>query len=165
MFSTAWGTNVLVPPGIVYGGLSMQHQEKNSVLGSGAKYSLAKLGTVEDQKTILETFPNPHADMDYCIRSETPEFTAVCPVTGQPDFATIIIETRPDTLCVELKSLKMYLMSYRNRGIFHEAVTGTIAKDIIAVISPKWLRVTGKFSVRGGIATTVVFEYPESAQA
>lgn len=132
-------------------------------LGQSGGYDMDALGKVEDQKTIFETFPNPHPDMDYRITSTTDEFTALCPVTGQPDYATITIETVPGELCIELKSLKMYLMSYRNRGEFHEQVTGKIAKDIIAVIRPKKLRVTGDFTVRGGIGTRVVFEYPEPA--
>lgn len=132
----------------------------NNILGQSGSYDVTKLGETIDQKTIFVTFPNPHPDMDYWITSETDEFTALCPVTGQPDFATITIETMPDKLCIELKSLKLYLMSYRNRGEFHEQVTGKIAKDIIAAIKPKKLRVTGDFTVRGGIATRVVFEYP-----
>jgi len=130
-------------------------------LGSNKVYSVDELSAIKNKIDILETFDNPHLGMDYLIKSETDEFTAVCPVTGQPDWGTITIETVPDRLCVELKSLKMYLMSYRNDGIFHEKVTGDIAKDIISKISPKRLKVIGQFSVRGGIGTTVVFEYPQ----
>lgn len=129
-------------------------------LGSGRKYDLEMLTSIADQASILETFANPHPDLDYLIESRTEEFTAVCPITGQPDFATITIETRPAALCVELKSLKQYLLSFRNRGIFHEAVTGQIAKDLAARLAPRWLRVTGSFSVRGGIGTRVVVELP-----
>lgn len=132
------------------------------VLGDGTQYDIETLTGIGDQKTILETFPNPHPDLDYVITSTSNEFTAVCPITGQPDFATITIETRPDKLCVELKSLKLYLLSFRNRGIFHEAVTGQIARDIMAVINPRWLRVTGDFSIRGGIATRVMVELPQA---
>ncbi len=129
-------------------------------LGSEKKYNIDELAKINDQKTIFDTFENPHPDMDYIITSTMDEFTAVCPVTGQPDFAAITIETKPDKKCIELKSLKMYLMSFRNKGIFHEAVTGKIAKDIISVIDPKWIRVTGNFKTRGGISTKVVFENP-----
>ena len=134
---------------------------ENPHLGQSGTYNVTDLGQIEDQKEIFVTFPNPHRDMDYVITSSTDEFTALCPVTGQPDYATITIETTPDELCIELKSLKMYLMSFRNRGEFHEQVTGKIAKDIIATIKPKKLRVTGDFTVRGGIGTKVIFEHPQ----
>lgn len=130
-------------------------------LGDNKKYDINQLNQLQEQSKIFEIFENPHPDMDYVIRSETKEFTAICPVTGQPDFGKIIVETKPDKFCIELKSLKMYFLSFRNRGIFHEDVTGKIAKDIIDTIKPKWLKVTGEFSVRGGISTTVVFEYPQ----
>jgi 7-cyano-7-deazaguanine reductase len=130
-------------------------------LGNHKNYHVEEINNIENQADIFDIFENPHPDMDYVIRSETAEFTAICPITGQPDFGKIIIETTPDKYCIELKSLKMYLLSFRNRGIFHEAVTGKIAKDIIDTIKPKWLKVTGEFSVRGGISTTVVFEYPQ----
>ncbi len=104
----------------------------------------------------LETFPNPNPGRDYHILFDCPEFTCLCPMTGQPDFATILIDYVPDALCVELKSLKLYLWSYRNEGAFHEAVTNQIADDLIAAIKPRSLTVTGKFWVRGGITTSVV---------
>ena len=104
----------------------------------------------------LETFPNPKAGRDYHIQFECPEFTCLCPMTGQPDFATISIDYVPDSLCVELKSLKLYLWSFRNEGAFHEAVTNQIADDLIAAVSPRKITVTGKFWVRGGITTSVV---------
>ena len=104
----------------------------------------------------LETFPNPKAERDYHIQFECPEFTCLCPMTGQPDFATISIDYVPDKLCVELKSLKLYLWAYRNEGAFHEAVTNQIADDLIAAVSPRKITVTGKFWVRGGITTSVV---------
>jgi 7-cyano-7-deazaguanine reductase len=107
----------------------------------------------------LETFPNPNPGRDYQIRFEAPEFTCLCPKTGQPDFATIRIEYVPDQLCVELKSLKLYLWSYRNEGAFHEAVTNRILDDLVAAIQPRRLRVEGDFNVRGGIHTTVVVEH------
>jgi 7-cyano-7-deazaguanine reductase len=103
----------------------------------------------------LETFPNPKPERDYVIRFECPEFTCLCPMTGQPDFATIEIEYVPDKLCVELKSLKLYLWSYRDDGAFHEAVTNKICDDVVNAIAPRKLTVTGRFNVRGGIATTV----------
>ena len=103
----------------------------------------------------LETFPNPKPDRDYHIAFECPEFTCLCPISGQPDFATILIDYVPDALCVELKSLKLYLWSYRNEGAFHEAVTNRIVDDVVVAISPRSITVTGKFWVRGGIGTTV----------
>jgi 7-cyano-7-deazaguanine reductase len=106
----------------------------------------------------LETFANPNPGRDYIIRFETPEFTCLCPKTGQPDFATIRIEYVPDHLCVELKSLKLYLWSYRNEGAFHEAVTNRILDDLVAAIQPRRMRVEGDFNIRGGIHTTVVVE-------
>jgi len=108
----------------------------------------------------LETFPNPKPERDYEIRFECPEFTCLCPMTGQPDFAVIRIEYVPDRLCVELKSLKLYLWSYRDEGAFHEAVTNRIADDLLSALSPRRLAVTGTFHVRGGIRTEVVARYP-----
>ena len=108
----------------------------------------------------LETFPNPQPARDYTIRFDCPEFTCLCPMTGQPDFATIRIEYVPDALCVELKSLKLYLWSYRNEGAFHEAVTNRILDDIVAALSPRSATVIGDFLVRGGIHTTVTAHYP-----
>ncbi len=104
----------------------------------------------------LDTFPNPKAERDYTIQFDCPEFTCLCPITGQPDFATILIEYVPDRLCVELKSLKLYLWSYRDDGAFHEAVTNQICDDIVAAIQPRKITVTGKFWVRGGITTNVI---------
>ncbi|HEY1557582.1 MAG TPA: preQ(1) synthase [Kofleriaceae bacterium] len=103
----------------------------------------------------LETFSNPRVGRDYHIAFECPEFTCLCPMTGQPDFATIFIDYVPDQLCVELKSLKLYLWSYRDEGTFHEAVTNQICDDLVRAISPTSITVTGKFMVRGGICTTV----------
>jgi len=103
----------------------------------------------------LETFANPRAGRDYHITFDCPEFTCLCPMTGQPDFATISIDYVPDTLCVELKSLKLYLWSYRDEGAFHEAVTNQICDDLVAAVNPRSVTVIGKFWVRGGIATTV----------
>jgi D-ribulokinase len=107
----------------------------------------------------LETFANPKPDRDYLIEIETPEFTCLCPKTGQPDFATLQLEYVPDKLCVELKSLKLYIWSYRNEGHFHEKVTNTILSDLVAAIAPRYLRVQARFNVRGGLYTTVTAEH------
>jgi 7-cyano-7-deazaguanine reductase len=111
----------------------------------------------------LETFDNPAAPHDYTILLEIPEFTCLCPRTGQPDFATLELEYVPDRLCVELKSLKLYVWSFRDRGAFHEAVTNEIADHIAAAIDPRFLRLTARFNVRGGISTTVVTERRQSS--
>ena len=108
----------------------------------------------------LETFPNPKPGRDYEIRFETPEFTCVCPMTGQPDFATIRIAYTPAKKCVELKSLKLYLWSFRNEGHFHEAVTNRILDDLVAALKPKRMTVVGDFLVRGGIHTVVEAHHP-----
>jgi 7-cyano-7-deazaguanine reductase len=110
----------------------------------------------------LETFTNPARETDYTIRMTLPEFTCLCPKTGQPDFAIFDLEYVPDELCVELKSLKLYIWSFRDRGAFHEAVTNEIADDLANATSPRFLRLTGKFNVRGGIYTTVVVERRKS---
>jgi 7-cyano-7-deazaguanine reductase len=107
----------------------------------------------------LETFANPKPERDYVIRFECPEFTCLCPKTGQPDFATIRVEYVPDELCVELKSWKLYLWSFRDQGAFHEAVTNTILDDLAAAVRPRRARVEAEFKVRGGIYTTVVAEH------
>jgi 7-cyano-7-deazaguanine reductase len=107
----------------------------------------------------LETFPNPAPERDYRIRMEIPEFTCVCPMTGQPDFATLLLEYVPDRLCVELKSLKLYVWSYRDVGAFHEAVTNRILDDLARATRPRYLRIEAKFNVRGGIHTSVVAEH------
>ena len=107
----------------------------------------------------LEVFPNPTAGRDYLIHMEIPEFTCLCPKTGQPDFATLILDYIPDKECVELKSLKLYIWSYRNEGAFHEAVTNRIVDDLVAILKPRYLRLVAKFYVRGGIFTTVVAEH------
>ena len=108
--------------------------------------------------TQLETFANPQALRDYTIRMQIPEFTCLCPRTGQPDFATLDLEYVPDRRCVELKSLKLYIWSFRNRGAFHEAVTNEIADQLNAAVEARYLRLTARFNVRGGIITTVVAE-------
>ena len=108
--------------------------------------------------TELETFPNPARERDYTIRMSIPEFTCLCPKTGQPDFATLELEYVPDQLCIELKSLKLYVWSFRDRGAFHEAVANEILEHLAAAVSPRFMRLTARFNVRGGIYTTVVVE-------
>lgn len=110
----------------------------------------------------LETFANPAPMRDYAIRMTIPEFSCLCPKTGQPDFATLELEYVPDERCVELKSLKLYIWSYRDRGAFHEAVTNQILADLVAATSPRFMRLTAKFNVRGGIYTSVVAEHRQS---
>ncbi len=103
----------------------------------------------------LDTFPNPKPDRHYVITCECPEFTCLCPKTGQPDFATVVVRYTPDQRCFELKSFKLYLWSFRNEGAFHEAVTNRICDDLVQAIHPRWMEVTLRFTVRGGITTTV----------
>ncbi len=107
----------------------------------------------------IETFANPQPGRSYTIRIEAPEFTCLCPKTGQPDFATFLIEYVPDAVCVELKSLKLYFWSYRDEGAFHEAVTNQVLDDLVAATLPNFMRIIAKFNVRGGLYTTVVVEY------
>ena len=107
----------------------------------------------------LETFDNPHPNRDYVITHVAPEFTSVCPKTGQPDFGTILIEYCPDKMCIELKSLKFYMQSFRNKGIFYEALTNDILDDLSGLCKPRWMKVTSRFTPRGGITTEVVAEY------
>lgn len=111
----------------------------------------------------LEIFDNPHPERDYTIRIHTPEFTCLCPKTGQPDFATLDIEYVPDQHCVELKSFKLYVWSYRDEGAFHEAVTNQILTDLVAATQPRFMRLTAVFNVRGGVYTTVVAEHQAPA--
>ncbi len=110
-------------------------------------------------QTHVETFENPRPERDYVIRFACPEFTCLCPLTGQPDFATIKVEYVPAALCIELKSLKLYLWSFRDRGVFHEAVTNEILDELVDKTQPRRLTVTGEFRVRGGITTDVVVTY------
>lgn len=115
--------------------------------------------------TTLETFPNPQPAIDYTIRMSIPEFTCLCPKTGQPDFATLELEYVPDKRCVELKSLKLFVWSFRDRGTFHEAVTNEIVDVLAAATEPRFMRLTARFNVRGGIYTTVVAERRQSGWA
>jgi len=123
--------------------------------------NLTKLGnkpTAEASKT-LEVFPNPNPERDYHIKIDSPEFTCLCPKTGQPDFAEIKIDYVPDELCVELKSLKLYYWSFRDEGHFHEQVTNMMASDLIEAMNPRYLKITAIFNVRGGVYTTVEVEH------
>lgn len=116
-----------------------------------ASRSAAKLG--------LETFANPKPQRDYLIRHVAPEFTSLCPVTGQPDFGTVTVEYTADRLCVELKSLKLYLQAFRNEGIFYEAVTNRLLDELVATLQPRWMRITTDWTPRGGMHSTVIADY------
>lgn len=107
----------------------------------------------------IETFDNPHPDRDYTIKHVAPEFTSVCPRTGQPDFGTIEVEYIPDKLCIELKSFKFYLQEYRNTGIFYEDLVNRILDDLVKACKPKWMKVIGKFNPRGGIHSIITAEH------
>ncbi len=114
---------------------------------------------MKEKTKILEVFDNEYQDRDYTVYHEAPEFTSLCPKTGQPDFATITIEYIPDKLCVELKSLKLYLNSFRNDGIYFESATNKILDDLVEVCQPRYMRITAEFNVRGGISSTIEAEY------
>lgn len=113
---------------------------------------------MSNKTKLLETFPNPNPERDYTIIHTAPEFTSLCPKTGQPDFATIILEYIPDKICVELKSYKFYLQSYRNDGIYFEAVTNKILNDLFKVMKPRYIKVIAKFNTRGGISSEIAVE-------
>jgi 7-cyano-7-deazaguanine reductase len=115
--------------------------------------------SMAEPSTRLETFANPTPERDYTIRMTMPEFSCLCPKTGQPDFATLKLEYVPHEICVELKSLKLYIWSFRDRGAFHEAVTNQILSDLVAATSPRFMRLLAEFNVRGGIYTTVTAEH------
>ena len=144
-------------------------RKKESTSSSRAKSlkrnsALAKLTVLGEQPTAqpakqLETFPNPRPRRDFLIHMQIPEFTCLCPKTGQPDFATLYLDYIPDRACVELKSLKLYIWSFRDEDKFHETVTNEILDDIVQAIGPRFARLTAKFWVRGGIFTTVVAEH------
>ena len=125
---------------------------------TAALYSIAKIMTTQPSTT-LETFANPNPGRDYTIHIDTPEFTCLCPLTGQPDFATIEIEYVPDQLCLELKALKLYFWSYRDQGAFHEAVTNKMLDDLVAAVAPRFMRINADFNVRGGVYTRIVVEH------
>ena len=117
--------------------------------------SILTAAQIARPRTILESFPNPEPKRDYEIKFVFPEFTSVCPETGQPDFATITVIYVPDKLCVEMKSLKLYYLAFRNKGIFYEGVVNTILDDLVATLKPRKMTVIGEFAVRGGTAGTV----------
>jgi 7-cyano-7-deazaguanine reductase len=119
---------------------------------------------MENKRKLLETFENEFQDREYVIEHTAPEFTSVCPKTGQPDFATIILEYVPDKLCIELKSYKIYLTSFRNDGIFYESVTNKILDDLVAVTKPQYMKVTAEFNARGGITSLVEVEYAKDEE-
>ena len=121
--------------------------------------SILTAAQIAEPVTILEAFDNPRPQRDYEVKFVFPEFTSVCPVTGQPDFATITLAYVPDRLCVEMKSLKLYYFTYRNKGIFYEAVINTICDDLASVLKPRRMTVIGEFAVRGGTAGTVTVRY------
>lgn len=118
----------------------------------------------EPTRDLLETFENPYPQRAYSIETVCPEFTSLCPKTGQPDFGTLTITYIPDQLCFELKSLKLYLQQYRNHGAFYEKVTNTILDDLVAATQPRWMKIEAAFTPRGGIRTTVVVEHPEGGK-
>ena len=116
-----------------------------------------------EASTTLDSFANPNPERDYTIHIDTPEFTCLCPLTGQPDFASIVVQYVPDQLCLELKALKLYFWSYRDQGAFHEAVTNQILSDLVAAIAPRFMRINAEFNVRGGVYTRVVVEHRATA--
>jgi 7-cyano-7-deazaguanine reductase len=114
------------------------------------------------EKPEFELFDNPHPEREYCIKIRCPEFTSLCPKTGQPDFGEILIEYCPDNSCIELKSLKFYMQAYRDKGIFYEALTNEILDDLSGACKPRWMKVTSRFTPRGGITTEVFAEYKKA---
>lgn len=137
---------------------SQQHKH----LGVKSVLSEAQL---TDPRSILDTFANPRPERDFRIEFTFPEFTSLCPVTGQPDFATIRVSYVPDRRCVEMKSLKLYFFSFRDKGIFYEAVVNQILDDLVSVVSPRWMKVSGEFAVRGGTAGVVTVEHPQLSRS
>ena len=131
-------------------------KEKKIPLGKKTQYQLDKPNC-----ELLFAINNPHLDFDYSIRFTCPEFTSLCPITSQPDFAHLVLDYVPNNFIIESKSLKMYLFSYRNHGSFHESCTVQIAKDLLAILQPKWLRLSGYWFPRGGIPIDVFFQYGE----
>ncbi|QDS88206.1 NADPH-dependent 7-cyano-7-deazaguanine reductase [Rosistilla oblonga] len=111
---------------------------------------------------LLETFDNPYAGRNYTIEHTCPEFTSVCPKTGQPDFGTLVFTYVPNELCIELKSLKMYLQRYRNEGIFYEHITNRIMDDFVNAVKPRWANLESRWTPRGGLSSVIVVEYPDS---
>jgi 7-cyano-7-deazaguanine reductase len=136
----------------------MSNSTKPSLTQLGAK-SILTDAQLEDPRSILEAFPSPRPERDYEVKFVFPEFTSVCPVTGQPDFATITLTYVPDQFCVEMKSLKLYYLAFRNKGIFYEGVVNTILDDLVATLKPRSMTIVGDFAVRGGTAGTVTARY------
>jgi 7-cyano-7-deazaguanine reductase len=132
---------------------------KNVKLRKLGRQSILSDAQIASPRTILEAFDNPRPERDYEIKFVFPEFTSVCPVTGQPDFATITLIYTPNRLCVEMKSLKLYFLAYRNKGIFYEGVVNTILDDLVATLKPRQMTVVGEFAVRGGTAGIVTVRY------
>ncbi len=126
---------------------------------------MAKTTRRRTNQTGLETFPNPAPGRDYAIRHVAPEFTSLCPKTGQPDFGTITIEYVADKVCVELKSLKLYLQSFRNEGIFYEALTNRLLDELVQALSPRWMRVTTEWTPRGGMHSVITAEHPRKGRS
>jgi 7-cyano-7-deazaguanine reductase len=137
----------------------MSKQSEKPPLTRLGSNSILNPQQIENPRSILEVFENPNPSRDYQIQFVFPEFTSVCPVTGQPDFATITVRYVPNQYCVEMKSLKLYFFSYRNKGIFYEAVTNAILDDLAAVLQPRRMTVIGEFAVRGGTAGTITVDY------
>ncbi len=140
-------------------GFIMTHKPPtDSLTQLGAKSTLTE-AQIAEPRSILESFASPRPERDYEVKFTFPEFTSVCPVTGQPDFASITLVYIPDKLCVEMKSLKLYYLAYRNKGIFYEGVVNTILDDLVAVLKPRSMTVIGDFAVRGGTAGMVTARY------
>ena len=137
----------------------------NNPLTHLGRKSVLNDAMIADPRSILESFANPHPQRDYLIEFIFPEFTSVCPVTGQPDFATITIRYVPDQSCVEMKSLKLYFFAFRDKGIFYESVINTILDDLLAILKPRRMTVIGQFNARGGMTGTVTAEYAKAAKS
>ncbi len=145
-----------------------QSEEIDRTTPSGAdsgELTMLGAGPRNQPSERFEVFPNPHPQRAYHILIESPEFTSLCPVTGQPDFATIVLEYVPGPRCVELKSYKLYLWHFRNEPTFHEDVVNRILTELVGSLEPRWMRVTGEFNVRGGIYTSVIAEHGDAALA
>ena len=140
--------------------MTIEPKIQTTVLGGSAGVGFSKLGEGRTYPSKeLDSFDNPAPDLDYTIILDIPEFTCLCPISSQPDFAHFSIEYRPDRKCVETKSLKLYMWSFRNEGAFHEAVTNSILRDLVKVLEPKWIKITGVFNARGGITPTVISQW------
>jgi 7-cyano-7-deazaguanine reductase len=126
---------------------------------------ISKRGQIVSELVEIEIFDNPRPERDYFITIRCPEFTSLCPKTGQPDFGEIVIEYCPDKSCIELKSVKFYMQGYRNKGIFYESLTNDILDDLKSICKPRWMKITSRFTPRGGITTEVVAEYKSGKQA